>query len=82
MLRPNWNDVVEAANSHRLWSIPFKAIVGIVLGYPIGWLISPWADTAIEICCLPYAAENLPTYKMARGPVRASTAHPYFVRPA
>ncbi len=78
MFRPNWSELVQAANSHRLWSIPLKAIVGIVLGYPIGWLISPWADTAIEICCLPYAAENVPTYKMARA-VALYVAWPFCV---
>ena len=30
MFRPNWSELVQAANSHRLWSIPLKAIVGIV----------------------------------------------------
>lgn len=78
MFRPNWPDLVEAANSHHLWSIPVKAIVGIVLGYPIGWLISPWADAAIEICCLPYAAENVPIYEMARA-VALYVAWPFCV---
>ncbi len=78
MNRPDWSDLLGAANSHRLWSIPFKAIAGIVLGYPIAWLISPWADTAIEICCLPYAAENVPIYKMARA-VALYVAWPFCV---
>ena len=31
MFRPNWPDLIETANSHRLWSTPLKAVVGLGL---------------------------------------------------